>query len=169
MKRKDRSGFTLIELIVIIAVMSILTGVVFYSINLLGYADTVKCANRIDNGLSSLRLNTMSRTGEYVMYLYRYDGSYYICTVNGDSGAAELENPVLNEETGTKVGSSRVTISVCGQDGGYKELEAGSPVSFRYYKNSGAFKSDWKEIKITGGGKTSTVKMALMTGKHYVE
>lgn len=72
----DNHGFSLIELIVVIAIMSILTGGVAFGVNMVFSRDSERCASALNDAISQTRMNAMTRPGDYTLTITeRTDGS----------------------------------------------------------------------------------------------
>ena len=56
-KNQNNSGYTLVELIVVIAMMSILAGGMSLGVNLLFSKDASRCATRLNDALYEAKLN----------------------------------------------------------------------------------------------------------------
>ena len=61
MERRKNSGFSLIELIVVVAIMGVMIGVVSFSIGLIHSTNVKKCAQSIKTGIDATRVNCMSK------------------------------------------------------------------------------------------------------------
>ncbi|MDO4188195.1 MAG: prepilin-type N-terminal cleavage/methylation domain-containing protein [Lachnospiraceae bacterium] len=66
MKLKN-AGFSLVELIVTMAIASILVGGVSFSVSLAFSKDAARCATILNDTLSSVRMDSMSRPGDYTV------------------------------------------------------------------------------------------------------
>lgn len=156
-KMSGRDGFSLIELIIVIALMAILTGGIALSYNLIRSADTKGTAYDIDSGLTDLKSKNMGGNKLLYMHLYRYNGTYYI-----DYTATESYTPGGN---GIEIGDSEVTIIYDGVT-----LADGDEVTIGIQKKDGAFSLGPEEIHIVNEDGTGyIVYLVRDTGKHYVE
>ena len=72
--RKDHRGLSMIELIIVLAVLAILSTGAIGIYRSLGFANTKKAAVYIDNLLTRARLDTMSKKDRPYIYLYQIDG-----------------------------------------------------------------------------------------------
>ena len=70
-------GFTLVELIVVVAIMAISVAIVSMSISAVSSYRAKKCANEINALLSECKVNAMSRGDGESLTLWYKDGSVY--------------------------------------------------------------------------------------------
>lgn len=75
---KNNRGITLIELIVVIAIISILSLGTALSVGLLGYGNAKSATGRIVTGLDSVRLENMTKKEQYYLVVYQKDKDYYL-------------------------------------------------------------------------------------------
>lgn len=157
MLSRSRDGFSLIELIIVIALMALLTGGVTLSYRLIRSADTKGTAYDIDSALTDLKSKNMAANKLLYLHLYRYEGAYYI-----DYTESESYTPDGN---GTEIGDSEVTITCDGT-----ALADGDEVTIGIQKKDGAFSAGPEEIRVTDDGVTGyIVYLVRDTGSHFVE
>lgn len=75
-KEPDNSGFSLIELIVVIAVMAIAASGMIYGMYLLRSGDAKKAVRTVAGQISAHRSNTLARAGKWQLELVQSDGRY---------------------------------------------------------------------------------------------
>ena len=152
-----REGFSLIELMIVIALLAILTGGAALSYNLVRSADTKGTAYDIDSALTELKSRNMSRNKLLYLHLYRYQGTYYI-----DYTESESYTPGGD---GTEIGDREVTITCDGT-----ALADGDEVTIGIQKKDGAFSKGPEEIHITDDGADRYIVYLIRdTGNHFVE
>ena len=74
---KSREGFSLVELIITIAIMVVMVGGAALSIGLLRSADTQGLASGINGSLTDLKAYTESQKGPIYLYIYKVNGEGY--------------------------------------------------------------------------------------------
>ena len=154
--KKNNEGFSLIELIIVIAIMAILSTFAFYGLHYLSMADAKGCAQDINSSVSNVKSLTMSKTKDVYMLLYRYDDNYYVKLSTNKS-------MTVDDKECKKVGSSDSFHIVC--DG--TELKNGDSRLIEITRRDGSFVTCPKRIQVNGGGEYS-VWLIKNTGKHFV-
>lgn len=164
----NKKAFTLIELIIVLAIMAILTTGGVVGIRSITSANITDAAKRIDSRMSQLRLENMTKTPKTYLYLYNIDDVLYMNT--SDSNTATVENGGINATTGIRLGNN-VKLSYIDPSDIQNDLEDGKEIKISFSRSSGAFLSDYKALILSGygNGKTSTIRCVKETGKHVVE
>ena len=151
-------GFSLIELIVVIAIMAVALAVGGYALSAVSLANAKSCANEINVGLEMTRTHACSSHLQSSITFYR------------ESPAAPLMMKKSYEGEAKKIGNGAVKLEYS-VDGGqsYKEVEDMTGISFTFNRSSGAFTSAYDSLRISSGGKTYTITCYLLTGKTKME
>lgn len=154
----NNKGITLIEILVVVAIMSIAVGGASISISLAYSRDAEKCAKTINSALENTRMMSMSEKGNFTMELDMTNNMLYI-------KSSEESEPVVTEDL-----QRRVTIS--------SPMDPGAAtVTVQFDKSTGKVLSMSPEssdgiLRIASennNGKKATVVLVKGTGKHYVE
>lgn len=172
---KNNKGFTLVEIIITIAISAILMSGALFGFNLLNYANEKGCAEKINSTLSMLRLETMSKGNKNLYMVLEWDTSELCYRMHLVSATVPLNegnwSTAADSIKSSKIADKNITISYSDQaDGsGMVDLNGTNPcVLISFYNSSGAFRSSWKQIKITSNAGTSIINMITKTGKHYI-
>ena len=153
-KVKERDGFSLVEMIIIIAIVGILTGGIAISYNL---ADVKGMAYDIDSSLTNLKSKNMGSNKQLFMHLYKLSGNYFIDYTEEESYTPSGE--------GESVGESGISLKYDG-----KELTDGEVITIGIQKKDGAFSVGPEEIEVYDDNVNDyMVYLVKDTGKHYVE
>lgn len=190
--RKNNKGLSLVELIVVIALMAVLIGIGGFSFSLLFGTQAKACAQNVSAKLNETKTGCMSRYNEEMTLSYRYatdtdeaiksDGYYaenWMWTMNKAGNEVKASDSEIR-----KMGSSRVVIEVymTGLSGPFNLNEgSGNSVTVSFDRASGAFeeaKATVNGVDCTGyiekitfqsGLRTYTITMVPKTGKHTLQ
>ena len=156
-KVKERDGFSLVEMIIIIAIVGILTGGIAISYNLVRSADVKGMAYDIDSSLTNLKSKNMGSNKQLFMHLCKQSGNYFIDYTKEESYTPSGE--------GVSVGESGISLKYDG-----KELTDGEVITIGIQKKDGAFSVGPEEIEVYDDNVNDyMVYLVKDTGKHYVE
>lgn len=187
MKKREQnlSGFSLIELMILIAVMSILVGMVALGFGFLRSTDTKQVAYGIENGLKTLKSKDMAGKETQYLHVFVHNGKYYRTITNSaaaptpggsekEIGSAESISVNVIYDVRDEYGSSLPDRTVTLSESGTTDICVGitkKDGTFLYQKVSGTNNSEApREMHVTASGGTSyLVYMVTDTGKHYVE
>ena len=182
LRNKDNKGFSLVELIVVIAILAVMVGMFLLTTGILNVRAGKQCAKQIRHELDQVRIATMGKN-EVTMRLYvGTDGRVYVInTITAPKTTADWRTDPTNtyDETEKQIGSKRVTVmfKVHGASD-FEELTDG--VRFRFNRGTGAFEEIKtltdeqagiaapyyvEEIKVIGGGQEHLLKLKKVTGK----
>lgn len=154
------------EIIIVIAIVGILASTAVMMIGHLHYADTQKVMKTLDASLNQLQVKSISKSGNYYLYIYHLDNGYYEQIL--PDNLSEFDATKLTKD-GTKLSNN--TIKLC-QDGA--ELAENSFMKIAYTKQA-TFQATFDTantkvhtILIDGVPKYS-IRLVMDTGKHFVE
>ena len=189
-KMSDK-GFTLVELIVVVAIFTILLGIAVPSLNsILGFRVN-RAANSIASALDRTKIEASSRLVGEMKLEKRADGyyiSYYL-----DRGKVSGESNVKQDQP-EKIAPARTIISYATDSGSEQELAVGDSIVLTYDRATGAFlplqEKVWTQkailsvlangedipltrsgayctkITVRGGGRYKTLNLIQETGKY---
>lgn len=168
---RNNTGYSLVELIIVIAIMAALIGTAFLSITMVFGANAKTCANNIQRAIADCKVTTMGKKEAY-MELYRdTDGNVYTkLYVYEQNGAAPTEGEPQ------KMGNSRVWVGYAkaGENPeDARSLEAGDSVVIKFDRGSGSFDKtthgECAQIVVRGGSKNYALELTQLTGKSEVK
>ena len=150
-------GLSLVEILVVVAIMSIMVGGASVSVSLAYSRDAEKCAKTIDTAMENARMLSLSEKGTFTLEVDMVGNKLYI-------HSSESAVPVLEEDL-----QKRVSIYVPGQ-------ASVNNVTVQFDKSTGKVVNMTGEdngiLRITSENNTrkkATVVLVKGTGKHYVE
>ena len=172
MKRNDNSGFTLLELIITIAIMSI---VVVFSVSMFGTTTKSKvksAAQNVDDMITSLRTKTIAKKAEFRMEIWCIDEKVTVNLIEEQDDGTDKVIKTYDVPSSVKVyGVHRDDSKVFLESGTRIELQC-SKTNGRFVKNhyrSGDIDAEVKSIVFEKGDTTKTIRLVTLTGKHFIE
>lgn len=171
---RDHKGMSLVEIIIVLAVMGIMTGVSFTLIGHVYYANTKQAVEEIDAMLNKQRVEAMSHKDTIYLYIYPLSDGYYMKQLNEELYAFDSSKMTSD---GVKLCGGSTTVQ---RDGVTVD---GSHIIRIAYKRSGVFdttdvsgavgaaagerRTNVTTITVDGRG-TYSISLTAETGKHYV-
>lgn len=157
--RQNHKGFSLVELIVVIAVMAILGTVSVLSFATLTGRQVTSCASEIESYISQTKMQALSRAGAELRIFVKSDGVYVNMSVEGrDVKVGKSGIQVRYTSNGTEVtlsDSVDLVLSFDRSSGAFTTLNGGE-----YY---------CEEIIIESGNHSQKIICIPLTGKFYIE
>lgn len=160
----DDKGFSLVELIIVMAISAVLLGVAWYGINSLSGKQVNEYVNNLESYLGKTRAYTLAFAKNTVqMELSHTADGYYVTTYHG--GTAEESR---------KIGNPSLTVSYYTGESSKVELAEGVTLKLSFKRDSGAFnpisgEAYCEKIEVAKGGKTVNLVMVAATGKYYTQ
>lgn len=166
----DKKGFSLVEVIICIAIMGILSVSAFSLQSHIKYADAKRCAKVLNQKIEIARMRAMSKKGNWHLYVYADGNSTNYLVSDQDT---------LDRTKGEKLGSGNIKIYYTTKTNTGATTEAsltGSAyIDIQFYKSTGAFRENadssiYDNIRIAENeGVDYVIKLVQKTGKHSIE
>lgn len=157
-------GFSLIELIVVVAIMGVALAVGGYALSAISLANAKNCATEIKSSLEKTRTQACSSdngTTSAQLMLYRDSSTGKVCIEKNYEGSAK--------EIGGKTVVVKYRLKGTSQ---YVDIpNKANALKFGFNRSTGGFGGSEliEEIQITSGGKTYTLTCYSLTGKIKME
>ena len=175
-------GFSLVELVVVIAIMAVLGGLFITGLNLIFGLPSRECARELKSELEKVRTDAMGKT-EASLYLYKAaDGIYFRESYHGFSPDEKQMDETGSKRAPVKIGNDRVTLkyleksedpsllegSLSALEAKCKELDAAG-ITLHWNRETGGFISVGEDvclraILVQSGGHTWRLTLHEMTG-----
>ncbi len=168
--RTDNRGYTLVELVAVIAIMVVMVGLLSMSLTVVFNQDAQRAASLVDDELKEARMFAMSKSGAIVMRIY---------TTDSDPKGYKID--ITRDGTQYRSVSVEGSILMSLTSGGVLVSGEGSDISVEFNKSNGSIKSingaspatdktyEIVAVAQRGTGHTAKVILAPNTGRHYVE
>lgn len=165
----DNRGFSLVELIIVLAMVSAIAGVAGYGFSMSNGKPAQECANKLAGAISHGRTTTMGKYRNEIIVRKETDERL---TVTEDTLIrVESDGSEVRSSRRSTVGSKGVTVEYKIGSGGYTELTPGNEIRLRYDSGSGAMKKTapgdgyYTGFRISRAGKVWYVNLETLTGK----
>lgn len=162
--QKQNDGMSLVEILIVVAILSVVVGMAGISISLLYSRDAERAAKSMNTMLEQCRMYCMSREGDFTFVM---DTENAQCSILPDGNVEDLP--------------SRVTYTLASE--GSFDFSTNKRVEISFDKSTGRVDGimvDGSAINVKDmsliemqaentGGKRATVVLVVATGKHYIE
>lgn len=184
--QKQEDGFTLIEMIITVAISAILVGSAVAAFGYISAGNAKRSASRFNARLSTAQTETMMKKDPVYMYLYKDGkGPKVVLSKNDYSSASALVGAVnAHTETVTEVGGSGVDVVAATETGSTDPAKtytlsdiSNNMIKIAFDKATGAYKCVnsgasgdsrfFVEIRFSGR-ENYTVTLVQKTGKHVL-
>lgn len=161
--RKDNKGFSLVELIIVIALVAVLGAVITFTVSLIFSGNAKTCANDLRTAINDCKVNCMSRVDAYMEVTRGDDDCIYVQHFIKNAGDSSY-TPYGDRQ---KIGRNRVTVEFGDSKGGtLTSLSTTASITISFNRANGAFKDTVpKYIHVAGGSKDYDLELITLTGK----
>ena len=168
---KNDKGYTLVELVAVIAIMVVMTGVLTLSLSIIYNEDAKRAVSLIDDELTEARMLSMSKSGNIVMI------------VDTDTIASKNKIIIMRDSSVYKTVNIDKDVLISSQLNGSAFTSAGTDLEITFDKSTGSVSSintvtgtalANKICEITAVAQKGTkpeakVSLIVNTGRHYIE
>lgn len=166
MLRSDNRGVSLVEVLVVVAIMAVLGGVGIMGVNAMSGKPAQKCSQQIIHSLERHRTATMGKVS--AQYVISRESNGKIVAKEYLSNEETLSGDPANVyELGDK--KTKVTYEC---EGTIKDIDS-APLTLQFNRSNGAFKKVdgvyCTKIIVQRGGRTYNITLVPLTGKVYAD
>ncbi len=160
---KDNRGISLVELIIVIAIMVVLTAAISLGVSTFTSKHATQCAKNMQISLNRNRLGAMGKKNAYVAFIQNDDGVFMVERFDSAAydDAGTRKEAYADDPDAVRIGKAGLVVTVNGTD-----LTAG-PQYIEFNRSDGSLKSpSTLEIVVKKGSiKTCTLTVEPLTGK----
>lgn len=170
--KKNNDGFTIVELIVVIAMLVIFIGAVSVNVGRITGYDAKEGYKKISSAITENKIETLGKakmTGDIYLEIYKdsSDRNLYVQTIRNGRSTKDVTDKTKLTKRG------RASVSYEMSDGTTKDATDGDPLVICFNRASGAIVdindgynvSKLKYIYITAGSYKYTIELVPQTGK----
>lgn len=163
------AGVSIVEMVVILAILAVITGVGAYGVGQVSGYRPRECANQVSTSLSECKVTTLGKaksTGDIYWELYKEDKDFFVATVYNAGTTQQYEKT-------EKVGEGNLTVTCEDSAGNVTTVDGGfgSGLQLCFNRASGALCersgsiTTKKKITVSKGNKEYTIELYPTTGK----
>ena len=169
MSNARNKGYTLVELIVVVMIVAILSGITVTSALAIRSADVDAAANQLVSMVSTARSYGTSKANGSIWFELKQEtsGAYYGYVYQGDPSNPATAEVVASE----KIGGKTLTFTMKENSGGAStstQISATQAAEMHFIKGTGGINEYYTDIEIAGS-KTVNVVMIRETGRVIIE
>lgn len=170
--RKSEDGFTMVEMIITVAIAAILMGTTVATFGYISSGNTRRSAAKFNSSLNTAQTETMMQEKPTYLYLFKDNG---VKVVLSESDTEDLSSLKGNTNF-SKVGGNQVKV-IAKNPGGSQELDDSKFIRIAFKKATGAYRyakfdgdadTDFiSEINFSGK-ENYKITLVELTGKHVM-
>lgn len=166
----DNKGMSLVEIVIVVTIMTVLTGVLALGVSMALSKPADECAEKIVSTLNGARVTTMGKQGITMRFYQNDNGVYLEETITDASGSVTTRPALRIGQKGVKVEYKLINGTT---EGAITTLDT-TGITLSFKRDTGGFNAvsgDWycKEIVVSKGNRTKTIRLAHLTGKVTIE
>lgn len=165
--KRDNRGLSLVEMIIVIAILAVVSGTVVLGISAAISKPAEECARKIQQSLEGARVYAMGKQKLTVSFYVNHGVVYAQETATAPDGSVTVKNPV-------KIGKDVDVSYQLEGAAGYVPLTS-TPLTFSFDRSTGGFSKTecspgfCDKIKVEKGNRVMTVSLYSLTGKVTVD
>lgn len=160
-KKNNDSGLTMVELIIVIAIIAIMVAASVIGVSLLSHGDSKKAVNNLSSQITEVRTNTLTMAGNWTAEIYKKDNSYKLDIKKDLNGTVELVSS-------TSIGS-KLAISYQDSVGAIQPIDNDNKLVISFKQGNGKVEDEGvKLVPVSGGSGTSLIGSGSKRGEIIV-
>lgn len=175
--RQNNKGLSLVEIIIVVAIMSALTGIMSIGLSSVVSKPAEECANKMVSVLRNAKITTMGKQSITIDVSQDSAGDKIMIaeTITSANGSVKTDN--------FKVGNTGISVKFTTKSGAEYDLSTVDHLRLSFNRSTGGFNmaeftvegsstavTDYvKEIVVNKGKKTCSIKLAYLTGKVSIQ
>lgn len=167
----DHRGVSLVEILVVVAIIAIAGGLVVFGISFASSRNTEKCAKIIDSQLSSFITLSMSKSGTWTMTIDNAVNEIEVESTSGDLETTTMQEKVTISYEAAGIdftGCTRIAIVVDRASGKVKQLIREDGIGAYTFQGDELPAVITIKVVNSSGSKKADVVLVTATGKHYI-
>ena len=177
----NEKGFSLVELIIVIAIMAVVIGTVVFSVSMVFSANAKTCCNNLQRAIADCKVTTMGKSEAWLV-LYRGSDNQIYCqmyyneaVIENDAEGNVIMKAVPANEEPQKIGGKRVVVTYIDTEGNEHQdlptdaIDVNKRLTIAFDRSSGSFKNAPKSMEIIGGNRHYHLEFNELTGKVTVK
>lgn len=188
MKKIDSKGFSLIELILVIAIMGVLVGGSMNIIGYVGLGNVKKCANMINSYIGEVRSDALSQAEAPYLIVYKCSKGIYAYKTTLSGADTEIVN--LDGSEGERLTGQSIDLTYTNEAGSQTMPDVSSEsitvadlkdknnaiqnkvIVIKFKKSTGAISDSvnfCSNMKVKKNARTYSINLIKDTGRYYIE
>jgi prepilin-type N-terminal cleavage/methylation domain-containing protein len=174
----NNAGYTLLEMIVVVAILAVGLTIVGMSINTIFSLELRQCAKQIHSELGKEKVAAMTRSGDVYMRLYKTDEGVYIDKYENDKliekeievGSVKMTVTyyIGSDATGTQLDADGIIIAFNKSNGSFKKAGQARALFDSAYIPNPSTDAYYSKFVIQSGGSSRTIVLWPDTGKFSI-
>ena len=162
---EDQNGFTLVEVVIVTAIVAVLASLSLTMLGRIKYANTEKLVTHITDSMSKAQILAMSKATPRYLHIFKIGNNYYVEITESMTAPSSGSNA-------TNLGSQIKIFKVVGEAGAETEITSGTQALLSFKKDGtlrdGDSLEDIRKIIVKGSYEVE-ISINKKTGKHIVE
>ncbi len=160
---EDQKGFTLIEVVIVTAIVAVLASLSLTMLARIKYANTEKMVTSVSDAMTKAQVLAMTKGTPRYLHIYKYGSDYYTCINESLTSTAG--------SGGNCLGSNLKIYKVVGEGGSDIQITDSVQAVISFKRDGTLRTTDSEEISkiVVEGSYTAEISINSKTGRHFTE